>query len=51
MSNIKILGDNIPRASEETIKSLINYGVLYIGEDNQLHVIELKNEKVSLGGK
>lgn len=30
----------IQRASEETIKYLIEVGILYVGEDNQLHVKE-----------
>lgn len=29
---------NIERANEETIKGLIDAGVLYIGEDNKIHV-------------
>ena len=39
---IKVLGGSIPRASEETINNLIKSGVLYIGKDNQLHVIDAK---------
>ena len=39
---IKVLGGSIPKASEETINNLIKSGVLYIGEDNQLHVIDAK---------
>lgn len=31
---------NISRASEETIKKLLEIGVLYIGDDDQLHVRE-----------
>lgn len=30
----------IPRASEKTIKTLIDMGIIYIGNDNQLHVNE-----------
>lgn len=30
----------IKRASEKTIKSLIEKGIIYIGNDNQLHVNE-----------
>ena len=51
MAEIKVLGANIPRAGEETIKNLIKAGVLYIGEDNQLHVVDLKETNLSLGGK
>lgn len=31
---------NIPRASEEVIKFLLDNRVLEIGEDNQLHCVE-----------
>ena len=30
----------IKRASEKTIKTLIEKGIIYIGNDNQLHVNE-----------
>ena len=30
----------VNRASEKTIKSLIEKGIIYIGNDNQLHVNE-----------
>ena len=30
----------VKRASEKTIKSLIDMGIIRIGEDNQLHVNE-----------
>lgn len=30
----------IKRASEGTVLALLKLGILYIGEDNQLHVIE-----------
>lgn len=30
----------IKRASRELIESLIKIGVIYVGEDNQLHVVE-----------
>ena len=30
----------IKRASEKTIKALIEKGIIYIGNDNQLHVNE-----------
>lgn len=39
---VMTLGLNIPRASEKTIQMLIDCGVLYIGNDNQLHAIDLK---------
>jgi hypothetical protein len=32
------LGNN--RATESEIKALINMGLIYIGEDNQLHVVD-----------
>lgn len=34
----------IERASEELIETLIKLGLLYIGNDNQLHAID--NEKI-----
>lgn len=37
---MNILGKEIPRASEALIESLIKIGIIYVGEDNQLHVIE-----------
>ena len=40
MGNITVIGANVPRASEETINALIQLGVLFIGEDNELHVNE-----------
>ena len=39
---MNILGKEIPRASEELIKKLINKGILYIGDDDQLHATENK---------
>jgi hypothetical protein len=48
---IKVLGGDIPRASEETINSLIKAGLIYIGEDNQLHAIDLREAKRYEGGK
>ena len=30
----------IQRASEQTVKALIDAGILYVGEDNQIHVTE-----------
>ena len=47
MGNITVIGANVPRASEETINALIQLGVLFVGEDNELHVneaLESKNE-------
>lgn len=35
----------IKRADEKVIKKLIEIGVIYIGEDNQLHVSEPKINK------
>jgi hypothetical protein len=31
---------NIERASEETINQLLKLGILYVGEDNQIHVAD-----------
>lgn len=35
----------IDRANEMIVKNLIEMGIIYIGEDNQLHVIEPKINK------
>lgn len=40
---IEVLGANIPRADEGIKQLLLNAGLIYIGEDNQLHVREQKN--------
>ena len=40
MGNITVLGANVPRASEELIETLIKWKIIYIGEDNELHVNE-----------
>lgn len=42
MADIKVLGANIPRANPKAIQNLIDLGVLYVGEDNQLHVVYAK---------
>lgn len=34
------LGKEIPRANELVVEKLIEIGVLYVGEDNQLHAKE-----------
>lgn len=39
---MNILGKEIPRASEALIESLLKIGILYIGDDDQIHVIERK---------
>lgn len=39
---MNVLGKEIPRASEALIESLIKIGIIYVGEDDQLHVIEKK---------
>ena len=38
--HIKVLGANIPRADKSIIQALIDKGLIYRGEDNQLHVTE-----------
>lgn len=38
-----VLGSDITRADESTIKALLDAGLIYIGEDNELHVREQKN--------
>lgn len=39
---MKVLGKEIPRASKEVIEYLLKLGILYIGDDGQLHVVENK---------
>lgn len=39
---ITILGKEIPRASEATVQALIDRGILFIGNDERLHVTENK---------
>ena len=41
---ITTLGLDVPKASEATIQKLIDCGVLYVGEDNQLHVIDVNKK-------
>ena len=47
MAEIKVLGANIPRANPKAIQNLIDAGVLYLGEDNQLHVIDLNENALT----
>lgn len=37
---MNILGKEIPRADEKVIKALMDKGILYVGDDDQLHVVE-----------
>ena len=39
---ITVLGKEIPKASETTVQALINRGILFRGEDGELHVTENK---------
>lgn len=34
------LGKEIPRVNERVVNALLELGILYVGEDNQLHAIE-----------
>lgn len=43
MSVVQVLGANIPRVDESIKKQLLDAGLIYIGEDNELHVREQKN--------
>ena len=43
---MNILGKEIPRANEEVIKVLINKGILYVGEDNQLHTVDTQKGEI-----
>lgn len=40
---IDVLGANIPRVDESIKQHLLDAGLIYIGEDNELHVREQKN--------
>ena len=42
MAEIKVLGSNITRANPKAIQNPIDMGVLYVGEDNQLHAVDVK---------
>ena len=43
MSVIQVLGADIPRVDVGIKQALLDAGLIYIGEDNQLHVREQKN--------
>lgn len=47
MAEIKVLGANVERANPKAIENLIKIGILYVGEDNQLHVIDLKENALT----
>lgn len=47
MSHNEVLGANIPRASESIKQQLLDAGLIYMGDDNQLHVTEQKNSTAS----
>ena len=47
MGKITVLGENIPRVEKGIIKTLLEAGLIYVGEDNQLHVREHKNIPVT----
>lgn len=40
---IDVLGANIPRVDESIKQQLLDAGLIYIGEDNELNVREQKN--------
>ena len=40
---IEVLGANIPRVDESTKQKLLDAGLIYIGDDEELHVIEQTN--------
>ena len=43
MSHFEVLGANIPRVDVGIKQALLDAGLIYIGEDNELHVREHKN--------
>ncbi len=47
MAEIKVLGANIPRANPKAIQNLIDAGILYVGEDNQLHAIDVNENALT----
>ena len=46
MGKVTVLGANVPRIDENVAQALIRLGLLYVGEDNELHVSEQKNTSV-----
>ncbi len=49
--NIKVLGANVPRADESIKQQLLDAGLIYIGDDNQLHVTEYEKSTTNLPTK
>lgn len=47
MGNFTVLGANIPRVDIGIKQALLDAGLIYIGEDNELHVREQKNIPVT----
>ena len=43
MGNITVLGANLLRVEEDVAQALLRLGLIYVGDDNQLHVTEQKN--------
>ena len=43
MSDFKVLGTEIPRVKEGIMQDLLDSGLIYLGEDNELHIREQKN--------
>ena len=43
MAKLNVLGADIPRVNVGIKKALLDAGLIYVGEDNQLHVREQKN--------
>lgn len=37
---MNILGREIPKVNEKVTEKLLELGIIYVGEDNQLHVTE-----------
>ena len=47
MSYFEVLGANIPRVDIGIKQALLDAGLIYVGEDNELHVREQKNIPVT----
>lgn len=43
MGKLNVLGADIPRVDVGIKQALLDAGLIYVGEDNQLHVREHKN--------
>lgn len=47
MSDFKVLGAELPRVKPGIMQLLLDSGLIYLGEDNELHIREYKNIPVT----